>query len=55
MELIKIKKSNLICDNKNCDYIDKTVYTISNDVNKKTENLGSLVKVKNFIANNIIC
>lgn len=49
MELIKIKKSNLICDNKNCDYIDKTVlhkdnleFFINKPCPKCSENLLTL-------------
>lgn len=31
-----------------------TVYTVSNDLNENTEKLGSLIKVKEFIARNIL-
>lgn len=31
-----------------------TIYTVSNDCNENTEKLGSLVKVKEFITNNIV-
>lgn len=30
MELIEIKGSGLTCDNKNCDYVDKTVLSTDN-------------------------
>ena len=38
MELIEIKETGLICDNKNCDYVDKTVLhtdNLANFINKQ--------------------